>query len=184
MKKMISLVIVVLSLSLALFISFDADAAFKGAVVKKDLAAQTMVVVQETAISYDLALIDTDGIYNPLYNTRLTVPARTSIVKLCTSVRYSSLFQRSGYDVWLRVRFFKNGTTPYFDGNGQDDLYPVPVLDNTGAPTTYWGVLHACTAPIRVVPGDYFEVDYTLRNDFDGIIYNDRRTWFSMEILE
>jgi hypothetical protein len=175
-SKLGIMVVVVVLLSL---VSGEAFAKFEGAVVQKDISNQIMIATpgaSETPITYDLVLNDTQDIYDPAFPTRLTVPARVSVVRLCTSNYYNAFVQ--GTDVWVRARFYKSGTA-YFDGNGQDSVYP-PTLQFSN----YYGMLKACTAPINVVPGDYFEVVYTLRNDVDGTISADRRTWFSMEILE
>lgn len=171
MKSYISCFGVILCLLFAM--EANAVVGFQGATII-NLNTSQQIFVGWNAIQFDTVEVDTDIIFDPLNNTRLTVPRNASLVKVCAS---ASLDITTGeFEDFFHMRLYKNGSA-YFNGNGEVQNY------YNGGSNRYYPDLHACTAPIPVVEGDYFEVKYNAPT-FTGSIRNSRSTWISMEILD
>lgn len=139
------------------------------------LAYRTTDVVNPTLpyiVAFDAEEYDTDGIHDTATNnTRLTVPAGVSIIRLSASVELSAVAGGS------YISFSKNGVTA-----GHVGVPASQVQQGTGFAGA---TLSVCSPPLRVVSGDYFELRYNNSSGPSGntIEANNGRTWFAMEIL-
>ena len=113
-------------------------------------------------LPFGTEVYDTGDIFDPAENTRLTVPAGASVVKL--SVNTDLFFVQTNANATASI--IKNGA--YVSG--------LPFSNNRA-------IISATSSPQQVVPGDYFEVRIVNNNATDGIVFNSTTTWFSMEVI-
>lgn len=123
-------------------------------------------------LSWDYEEYDTNTVHdNVTNNSRLTVPAGASYIKVKVSLQW-----QSGVTGNLRsLRFLKNGSAAFF---GNIDLNRV---DETGAHNSS---IYAETAPISVSPGDYFEVEVDNTDSTALLLLAGNTTWYAMEIVQ
>lgn len=107
-------------------------------------------------LSYDIG-----GFYNPIQNTRLTVPQGVSHVRLTTSI------SRDNQSGQLFVRLTKNGVA---------DVIGMPIADTD---TTGGDSVSLSSAVVPVVAGDYFEVLVFVA----GSSTINTSSWFSIETV-
>jgi hypothetical protein len=129
---------------------------FRGAKVKltADDTAQN-VSGGDTAISFDAAVFDTDSFWSAGTPTRLTIPAGVAYVELVGQVSVTLSTADTGFFVNI---FHRNS-----GGTLLRNLGPRQVeMGNSSRQ------LQACTGPIAVSAGDYFEL--TVREETDNSI--------------
>lgn len=152
-----------------------AQAAFRGALVYYGGLGQSIADTFTTAVAFNYESYDTDEIHDgSTNNTRLTVPAGVTKVRLSGSVAWA------GNTTGRRaLRMYKNGVGS-FAGN--------PHSTQSG-----YSVSHGqsvSSGALAVTGGDYFELvvyqDSGAALDVNENVFglNERDTWFCMEILE
>lgn len=120
-------------------------------------------------IAWDAEQYDTDGIHdNVTNNTRLTVPAGVTRVRVGMSVKIAS---HTG-DNWIIVSISKNGSFSYH-GNPEERTE----IGNTAPAATIW------SPNLIVSGGDYFEGALRVEAD-TAIDVTAIGSWFAMEIIE
>lgn len=142
-------------------------ASFKGAMVI--VSATVLAANYSTAapIPFDEEVYDTDGFHdNVTNNTRLTIPAGVSRVRLGGMVRAFAVTDGNGQS----LQVLKNGAG--FDGNG---YFAAEVDSSIGAGATL------STGVIDVVAGDYFELQFRCT---DSSIELNSSTHFWIEVVE
>lgn len=147
----------------------SAALAFRGALVKKAADQTGANYTSSTNVAWDAETYDTSGIHdNSTNNTRLTVPAGASLVRLSCVISISSITA----DVWTQAIIWKNGSGAW-DGIGK---ITVESGDTTPSVAAY-------SAVVQVAPGDYFEVNLTIETDTSVTIVASG-SWFAMEVIE
>lgn len=137
-------------------------------------AAQIIPNDNNTALTFDTALINDSSIWSAGTPTRLTVPSGVTRVQFAGQARYDSV---GGSDFYFDVKLSKNGseTTPC-------GFYQVTNSSNPGAETAINGV----SAILPVSTGDYFEI-HTLQRSGGSLtteITQPGQNWFSMQIIK
>jgi len=135
--------------------------AFQGCRLQKT-ALQNILASTATALVWPLPVIDTAGMFNLGFPTRITIPAGINIVRLTAGCR-ANVATNTTVNLWI----FKNGTTLIAEQN------------SNAAPWTAAGV---DSGPLPVAAGDYFEV-FVFLSAIRNII-NGPPTRFSTEILD
>lgn len=136
-------------------------ASIKYAVVNKS-ANQTLPADTITVLTWDQEVADVGGFHdNAVNNSRLTVPAGVSLVRLSAGVVSQAQVGR------LYVDFIKNGASAV-------GLVSKSTDDDTGDDN-----LSVMSAIVEVVPGDYFECRALTTNSVDVI--SDDAVWFCIE---
>lgn len=122
-----------------------------------------------TAVAFDEELYDTDAIHdNSTNNSRLTVPAGVTHVRLSGQVAFAA----GTNDTWHYLWMYKNGSS---------DWQGAPVTQQEVGRTTM--NMNIISPILEVVAGDYFEL--FPRNETDtSVTLSDDQTWFAMEIVE
>lgn len=144
--------------------------AFKGCAVTKAANQTTANYTSATAIAWDKELYDTSGFHdNVTNNSRLTVPAGVTKVRLVASAHLASV--ANGDASTLRIS--KNGGVDNWDGAAS------VALDSNNA-TRRMGCQ---TPPIDVVPGDYFEASLIQSSD-NSLTVTAQTSFFSIEAVE
>ena len=135
---------------------------------------QAISISTSTKLAFDAEYADTDAIHdNATNNSRLTVPAGISLIKLSCNIVATSLGSAN-----LSVEIWKNNTQ-YETGMPAGDVLDTGI---TGESTCY---LQLSTPPIAVSPGDYFEVRvFTIDTGGCNVTGTDDETWFAMEIIK
>jgi hypothetical protein len=144
---------------------------FRAAMVKK-AADQTAADYTTAAnIAWDSEVYDTDGIHdNASNNSRLTVPAGVSYVKVGGTVATGSVVLGSEFNMLL----LKNGSSS-FDGSVRQVFEgPTTTLSPGGS---------FASGAIPVSPGDYFEINFQVIGD-SSITITASRSNFWMEIVQ
>jgi len=141
---------------------------FRGALVKPSVNV-TIPDNTFTIFGFDVEVYDTDNIHdNITNNSRLTVPAGVSRVKVVAQVNWST----SSTGTQRSVDILKNGTGGY-DG--------YPTHDPGSAAAADRAIVRSPV--LNVVPGDYFEVR-GVQNSGSTLSAFSSITWFAMEIIE
>ena len=143
--------------------------AYRGALVSKT-GAQTLTTAVSTALVFQAEDYDTDAIHdNSVNNTRLTVPAGVTRVRLSCSVEFGP------HGTGVRQLLFKK------------DAGFVPGIPVVSLPTSPVSQIHyqgALSAALTVVGGEYFELFAMQTSGGDLAVAAADFTWFSMEIIE
>lgn len=147
---------------------------FRGAMVKKS-ANQTNVAAigfPGTVLSWDQEEYDTDDIHdNSTNNTRLTVPAGVTRVRLSANVEWVP--EGTGPDRAITMQ-----------KNGSEIIGLAQALQGQSAAANRQRQ-NIISAVMTVVATDYFEVfAWSSQTDQDDVVGNDPGTWFTMEIIE
>lgn len=152
-----------------------AGGGFRGALVSKT-ANQSINGGSLITLTWNSEVFDTDTIHdNSVNNSRLTVPAGVTVVRLTGNVTWTSAVTvSSSKDVVLR----KNGAD-VIGGFGSR------IEDNNsigGNPPQQ----NVVSSPLQVVGGDFFEFIVRQGSDFPGSVTagGGIGTWFAMEIIE
>jgi hypothetical protein len=143
---------------------------FRGALVT--LSANQVGVNWTSATNYvafDAKVYDTDGIWSAASNTRLTVPAGVSKVRLSANVSLEN--GTTGEKLTAAIDKARNGFL------GQAASFPT-FLAPTGSARANFR-----TPALNVVPGDYFEVRAVVQAD-TAVDPQQNQTWFAMEIVQ
>lgn len=127
-----------------------------------------------TKIPFTSESYDTDSIHdNAVNNTRLTVPAGVSYVRLSAFIQYAgSMLPNTS-----TVEILKNNAA--FAGMGES--HQISAIAGTSNDPAH----NITSAIVPVTPGDYFEVRVT--QDSGGainVVGGGAQTWFAMEIVE
>lgn len=107
------------------------------------------------------------GVHTGTNNSRLTVPAGVSKVRLSAAVRAESVLAN---DFCILV-VNKNGSASW-DGVAQQSVE----INGFNVNVSCW------SAPVDVSPGDFFEAMFNVASD-TSITINASRSWFAMELL-
>jgi hypothetical protein len=146
-------------------LTFVRDTSFSGALVTKINDVTATDFSTEAALAWDQETYDVGGWHdNATNNTRLTVPAGVSRVRVSGCVQNGSFTAGS----WALLRLAKGGSVTFEGGTGQR-------IDHgtTSGPLCY-------TSPVLVVtPGDYFESNYQSEDSSSDVTQD--RSWFSIE---
>ena len=137
--------------------------------------APPTTTIHEDALIMNVAVFDTDNIFNGANPTRLTVPAGVNQVKLRGFAAFN--FGDTGVR-HLRIR--KNGGTGSVS-QGQGGYVPHQADGNVGSAITV--ASHIITPVIVCNPGDYFEFYLQMQNQGSTTI-NPNTGSFEMEIIE
>lgn len=144
--------------------------AYRGALVYRSTDHTWINYTSGAVIAWDSESYDTDSIHdNTTNNSRLTVPAGVSKVRLSGHVRLTDA--DVGLSAYLRIQ--KNGTTSYI-GIGSS-------TKNGGNFSEYWA--EVTSAVLAVTPGDYFELFLLVLSDTSLTVAADA-SWFAMEVIE
>lgn len=140
---------------------------FRGALVHK-LSSQT--VKNSGYVTFDFEDYDTDGIHdNAVNNSRLIVPPNVTVVRLTANLDLANAPE------YYICAIHKNSAT----------AYGLPMIDINGSRDVRTRI-NLVSAPIIVLPGDYFEV-YVSAPYVGGenilVDHTWHYTWFSMEII-
>jgi hypothetical protein len=136
--------------------------AFKGALVKKS-TTQSATGGANTPVTWDQETYDEGGWHdNVTNNTRLTVPAGVSRIRLTAGV-----LRTDATSVW-NVKFWKNGNASFDGATWQ-------VTDNA----SFGEGSQISSAVLEVVEGDYFEA--VVNTPTTGTIYAGPETFFGIE---
>lgn len=140
---------------------------FRGALVRKSVDQTAADYTGTPAIAWDQEVYDTDAIHDSGSNTRLTVPAGVTYVRLSACVRLGSV---TG-DMFCGLGITKGGSASY-DGR----TFHFSEVGN-GAPGL------AITSPVlAVAAGEYFECTFQVETD-TSITVTAATSWFAMEII-
>lgn len=143
----------------------------RGALVKMSADQTTVNATGNYQIPFNTEIRDTDAFHdNATNNTRLTVPAGVTKVRLHANVVVTSL---SGGEPLL-IGFFKNGTQ-INDGSAEQRAIP--------ATTSVTNILSIASPTYDAVEGDYFEVNVFVPTD-TSITVASSRTSFAIEVVE
>jgi hypothetical protein len=140
---------------------------FRGALVT--LSAAQIGVNWTSPVNYapfDAKVYDTDGIWSAASNTRLTVPAGVSKVRLRANVSMDN--GTSGERLTAVIDKARVGFL------GQPASFPTFLTNSARA--------NLSSAVIPVTPGDYFEVRAVVQAD-TAVDVQQNQTWFAMEIV-
>jgi hypothetical protein len=150
--------------------AYKAHGGFKGAMVRKS-ANQSIPSGTNTPVTWQTAIYDTSGIYNPSNPTRLTVPAGVTKVRLAAQIVFGS--NATGKrDVLIQ----KNGSLNY-DGRATTNALPV-----TGTSQTM--TVNITSPVLEVTQGDYFEI-LVYQNSGGSLTVDDWwTTWAALEVVE
>jgi uncharacterized protein YjlB len=122
-----------------------------------------------TSLTWDTDDFDTDSLHDVSTNTeRMTVPSGVSKVRLAANVHLTSL----SVDMWAFLGISKNTSLDY-PGVAE-------TMQQVGTTGAY---LNCRTGTLRVVPGDYFEVEIQVETD-TSVTRDASQSWFEMEIVE
>lgn len=137
-------------------------AAFQGALVKKT-TAQSLLTLTTTTITFDAEEYDTSGFHdNVTNNSRLTVPAGV------TKVRLSARLSRTSQTGQVVLSMLKNGSGA---------AVGLAQIDTDTAGTDH---VTAQSAVLSVTAGDYFE----LQGYVEGASDITTESWFAIEVVE
>ncbi len=143
--------------------------AYRGALVKPNADITTVNATSGYTVVHDAESYDTDAIHdNATNNTRLTVPAGVTRVRLSANVDIAL----ASNDDYMEHQILKGGIGNW-DG-APDQLVEVGLTLSKSNITS---------AVVTVVAGDYFEQKIVIQSDTSVTIDKDR-TWFAMEIIE
>lgn len=142
--------------------------AFRGALVRKVSDQNTANYTTAAAVAWDQEAYDVGGWHdNVTNNSRLTVPAGVTRVRLTANIRITN----STADVFALIQLFKNGSAA-FDGAANQ-------FNEVGASTA---MLNIASAVLEVTAGDYFEIFLTIETDTSVSLIADRCN-FSIEAV-
>lgn len=143
--------------------------AFRGALVKPDVDQTGKNFVAATAVAFDAEVYDTDGFHdNAVNNTRLTVPAGVTHVRLSGGAALASVVVND--HIQLRIHANGTGAIPGLARTHADVQSSAPSLS-------------AASAVIEVVEGDYFEMLLDTATD-SSITVTALETWFAIEVVD
>jgi hypothetical protein len=150
----------------------SAGSSFIGALVGKT-AHQSIATGTFTKITWDAESYDTSNIHdNAINNTRMTVPAGVTYVKVKTQLWWQGPASASGYK---SIVIRKNGS--YFEGMGSTVWAATTIADHYTAETTV----------VPVTAGDYFEVEVYQNTGVTLTLYaggtSKQETWFALEAI-
>lgn len=160
------------------FVLLNPASISRGCLVYKT-AAQTITHAANTDVTFDSEEYDTDDMHdNATNNHRITVPSDASEVELWAQIVWAGT---SGAGIVRNAFFIKNTGSSLFVGNAMHNV----INANSGQNRTI-GPLSS--APLRVVPGDYFAVqvyqDSAVNQDINPTsITGAVTTAFGMKIL-
>jgi hypothetical protein len=141
--------------------------ASRGALVGRT-TTQSIANVTDTAVQFDQEQYDTDAIHDSATNnSRLTVPAGVTKVRLAANVEWDNLGAEAFRQMWLH----KNGA-----------LFPGSAKHINKESTQGW--MNVATGAVEVTAGDYFELIVRQSSGSSINIVNSDNTWFSLEIVE
>jgi len=142
--------------------------AFRGALVSK-IGGQALLENITTKLTWESERYDTDNIHdNITNNSRLTVPAGVTFVRLIASIDWE-FSMLGGREIFV----FLNGSG--FLGTSQVTMFPDFVGD---------AVLSFSGAPHPVLGGNYFEIFASQSGQPSLDVSSTTTTWFAMEILQ
>jgi len=132
---------------------------------------QTITEQVWTSVLWQAAQHDTGGFFNPSDNTKLTVPLGVSWVRVSGRIQWTSDLGASAFDRYQR--FLLNGALLPGLGQSRRDA------EGTSARLTSY------SAPIKVSPGDYFEMQgYSDGHDgYTYVVDAVTGTFFSIEAI-
>jgi hypothetical protein len=133
--------------------------------------------VGEVALPLGGVAYDTDSIHSGANNTRLTVPAGVSVIKLRANVQVAN--SNTGF---YHMRIRKNGgSSGIDDAIGFANSY-IPHAFQT-ANNNLKNAIYVGTGNIEASPGDYFELYVVAQND-GNVFPETGACWMEMEIIE
>ena len=133
------------------------------------------------AVAYNAEVLDTDGIHTTGgSNTRFTVPAGVSKMRMRGAFRMSGLF---GGGVGLKhVLIRRNGSTTITIDPGQTSWIPLSTQPEPSGTGSNWGWAGFDTGIVECTPTDFFEVFILTQAGNATSIGN--QTWCEFEIVE
>lgn len=140
---------------------------FRGALVKQTVGQALNNHSSIEIINFNAEEYDTDSFHdNVTNNSRLTIPAGVSKVRLIGAIGFSAVFSANA-----KVRISKNGVAGVIGLCSED--FPSGGYTNP----------HYCigSAVVEVVEGDYFEL--TIYKSANGTT-DTNYTWFAIEVVE
>ena len=121
------------------------------------------------AVPFDAEGYDTDTIHsNSVNNSRLTVPAGVSKVRLSGNVALTLTTSADFGNLIIR----KGASVDY-----------IGAASIAVELTSTFGQINIASPILAVTPGDYFELYLTMETDNSITVFDDR-SWFAMEIIE
>ena len=141
-----------------------AAAPFRGARVRKN-ASQNVASAVVTALTWQVADRDTDGIFSAGAPTRLTVPSGVTKVRIGGAARFSATHSGLNQLTMYRNGAWFHGAAALTLGGGSQDM-------------TFWSDV------IDVTPGQFFEMIFWHNRGVDLAVDSFQWSWFAMNVVE